>query len=170
MADVEVRESSIEGLGVFAARTFSAGDRIRSVNIVREVTDDAPLRDEEGERVEHCAYPRGKVVLWGFPDRHVNHSCDPNAYELHESDAVYIVARRYIAEGEEITFDYLVNNSGGDSWPCNCGTRRCIGETAGAGFFGLPRERQIEYLPLLADWFVEEHREHLNALRGSARL
>jgi SET domain-containing protein len=168
MVDVDVRESPIEGLGVFAARAFQAGERIRRVNIVREVTEDAPIREELGERVEHCAYPRGKVVLWGFPDRHVNHSCDPNAYEAYEGDAIYIVARRPIAAGEEITFDYLVNNSGGGSWPCNCGSPRCIGDTAADGFFGLPEPRQIEYLPLLADWFVAMHRDRIEALRQRA--
>lgn len=89
--DVEVRESTIEGLGVFAARDYGPGERIRQVNIVREVTDDAPLRPEDGERIEHCAYPNGKVILWGFPDRHVNHSCDPNGYAHEEGDGSEVV-------------------------------------------------------------------------------
>jgi len=168
MTDVEVTESVIQGLGVFATRDFATGERVRRVNIVREVTDGAPVREEVGERIEHCGYPNGKVVLWGFPDRHVNHSCEPNAWEAYEGRAIYIVARRRIAAGEEITFDYLVNNSGGDSWPCNCGSRRCIGDTAADGFFGLPQQRQIEYLPLLADWFVAMHRDRIEALRQRA--
>ena len=49
-----------------------------------------------GERVDHCSYPDGKVLLWGYPDRHVNHSCDPNAYEMFEAGASYLVARRYM--------------------------------------------------------------------------
>ena len=167
MRDVEVKASSIEGLGVFAARAYQPGARIRRVNIVREVTDDAPLREEQGERLEHCAYPNGKVVLWGFPDRHVNHSCDPNAHEFHDGDAVYIVARRVIAPGEEITFDYNVNISGGSSWPCHCGAPRCLGATVG-DFFGLPEERQLEYLPLLADWFIARHRKRIESLRRKA--
>jgi hypothetical protein len=100
----------------------------------------------------------------------VNHSCDPNAYAEEESDgsqAVYIVARRAIEAGEEITFDYNVNVSGGSSWPCHCGSPRCSGETIG-DFFRLPEEWQIEYLPLLAGWFVEKHRERLAVLRRRA--
>jgi SET domain-containing protein len=168
--DVEVRPSGIEGLGVFALRSYAAGERIRRVNIVREVTKDAPLREDLGERIEHCAYPSGKIVLWGFPDRHVNHSCDPNAYALEEGDGsrvVYMTARRPIAAGEEITFDYNVNLSGGSSWPCRRGAKRCAGETIG-DFFKLPRERQVEYLPLLAGWFIEMHRARIDALRREA--
>ena len=37
MTDVEVRPSVIEGLGVFATRSFRAEERIRRVNVVREM-------------------------------------------------------------------------------------------------------------------------------------
>jgi SET domain-containing protein len=163
MPDVEVRPSSIEGLGLFAARAFRAGERIRRVNVVREVTPDAPLREDLGERADHCDYPDGKVVLVGYPDRHINHSCDPNAYALYESDATFFVARRPIAPGDEITCDYNVNISGGTAWPCRCGAARCRGTVAG-DFFLLPPEIQREYLPLLAPWFVRRHQGRLDAL------
>lgn len=170
MPDVVVKASSVEGLGVFAARDYAAGERIRRVNIVREITAETPIREDAGERIDHCSHPSGKIVLWGYPDRHVNHSCDPNAYGLEEGDGsevVYIVARRAIRSGEEITFDYNVNTSGGSSWPCHCGAARCRGETIG-GYFGLPVEQQIEYLPLLAGWFIARHREQIEALRERA--
>lgn len=152
-SDVAVRASPIEGLGMFAARAFAAGERIRRVNIVREVTPDAPLREDLGERVDHCDYPDGKVVLVGFPDRHANHSCDPNTYVVYEGDDTWFVARRAIAPGEEITLDYSVNTSGGSAWLCHCGAARCRGTVRGE-FFSLPLSIQREYQPLLADWFV----------------
>ena len=169
MADVEVRASRIEGLGVFAARRFDAGERIRRINVVREITADAPLRPELGERSDHCDYPDGKMVLVGFPDRHLNHSCDPNAYVAYDGAAAWMVARRPIAAGEEITCDYNINISGGTSWPCGCGAGRCRGETIG-DFFLLPVDIQLEYRRLLADWFVRRHRERierLDALRSA---
>jgi hypothetical protein len=98
-----------EGLGIFATRTFIAGERIKRVSVVREITPESPIRENLGERLNHCSYPNGKIVLWDFPDRHVNHSCDPNAYELFDSGGSYFVARRSIAAGEEITFDYNIN-------------------------------------------------------------
>ncbi len=161
---VEVRESPIQGLGVFALRAFAPGDLIRVVNVLREITDDAPLRPEDGERREHCAYPDGKVVLYGLPDRHLNHSCDPNAWERYTNGRAEIVARRPIAPGDEIRVDYLINNSGGESWPCNCAAPRCRGRT-GVSYFTLPLDQQREYLPLLATWFIARHPEQVAALR-----
>lgn len=163
MADVEVRISTIEGLGLFAARPFPAGVRVRKVNVVREITPDTPLRPELGERADHCDYPDGRVVLIGPPDRHLNHSCDPNAYVLYEGDACFIVARRDIASGDEITCDYSLNVTGGDSWPCRCGAARCRGTVTG-DFFQLPEMLQREYCPYLAPWFIRPHRERLTRL------
>ncbi len=160
---VEVKESRIQGLGVFALGRIAAGQRIRQINVVREITPEAPLRQELGERVDHCDYPDGKVVLLGFPDRHINHSCDPNAYVRYEGDRCYLCARRKIAAGEEITCDYNMNITGGTSWACHCGAARCRGETIG-DFFRLPIAIQLEYKPLLAEWFVRRHRETLARL------
>jgi len=117
MTDVEVRPSVIEGLGVFATRSFRAEERIRCVNVVREITPDAPIREDLGERTDHCSYPDGKIVLYGLPDRHIIHSCDPNAYEVYEKGLTYLVARRAITAGSEITCDYNINTTGGTAWP-----------------------------------------------------
>ncbi len=158
--DVEVGQSSIEGLGVFAVVPFLAWECIHEINVIREVTGAAPLRADLGERIDHCDYPDGKVVLLGPPDRHINHSCDPNAFVQYQGDRCYLVARRDIDAGEEITCDYNINIAGGTSWPCHCGARRCRGETTG-DFFKLPIEIQQEYRPLLADWFVRQHYQEL---------
>ncbi len=163
LPEVDVRPSAIEGLGLFARRAFAAGERIRRINVVREVTPEAPLREDLGERFDHCDYPDGRVVLLGFPDRHVNHSCDPNAWVLYEAVACFLVARRAIAAGEEITCDYNINLTGGTAWPCHCGAARCRGTTLG-DFFLLPPGIQHEYRPLLAAWFVRRHAERLAAL------
>jgi hypothetical protein len=150
MTDIEARPSSIDGLGIFAARVFRAGDRIIRISIVREITAGAPIREDLAERIDHCAYLDGKVVLVAFPERHVNHSCDPNAYEYFDGHISYLVARRRIPPGEEVTIDYNINISSGTPWPCQCGASRCSGEVAG-DFFRLSFERQLEYRPLLAD-------------------
>jgi SET domain-containing protein len=168
MSDVEVRPSAIEGLGVFAARAFRAGERIRRVNVLRQVTPESPLREDLGERADHCNYPDGKTVLYGSPDRHLNHSCDPNAYETFDGDATYLVARRDIAAGAEVTCDYNINIADGTAWPCRCGAARCRGRVAG-DFFLLPPEWQREYRPLLAAWFVRRHRERVEALDLATR-
>jgi SET domain-containing protein len=160
--EVDVRPSLIEGLGVFATRALRAGTRIRKINVVREVTAESPLRADRGERADHCDYPDGKGVLLGFSDRHLNHSCGPNAWVAWQGTDCFLVARRDIAEGEEIC-DYTINVRGVTAWPCHCGAARCRGDTVG-DFFRLPVVIQREYRPLLADWFVRRHPERIEAL------
>jgi len=169
VSDVEVKTSSVEGLGLFALRHFLAGQRIRLINVVREITPSSPLRPDLGERADHCDYPDGKVVLLGSPDRYVNHSCDPNAYVLYEGEHSFLVARREIAAGEEITCDYNINITGGTAWPCHCGAARCRGMTTG-DFFQLPPHIQREYRPLLADWFVRAHGDRLAELDSAEQI
>ena len=162
LSDVEVRPSGIEGLGIFATVPIAAGQRIRKITVVREVTPLQPLREDLGERQEHCDYPDGKIVLLGFPDRHVNHSCDPNAYVLYDEKGCFLVARRVIPSGAEVTCDYNINLSGGTAWPCRCGAPRCSGTVVG-DFFLLPPTLQREYGPLLAEWFARRHQVRLKA-------
>jgi hypothetical protein len=52
-------------------------------------------------------------------------------------------------------------------WQCNCGSPRCR-RTVVSSFFELPLAWQLEYLPLLNEWFVREHREEVEALRRRA--
>lgn len=167
MSDITVAPSRIEGLGIFAARDFADGEQIRQINVVREITLEQPLRTDLGERADHCDYPDGRVVLLGFPDRHVNHSCDPNACVAYAGGVPWFVARRTIGLGDEVTIDYNINISGGTAWPCRCGAARCTGVVVG-DFFLLPIARQVEYRPLLAHWFVRRHADRLNALQSAA--
>ncbi len=158
MQDVEIKQSAIGQAGVFCTVAVPEGTPIREISYVREVTADAPL--SSGEHPHHCTSIDGRLFLVGEPDRYFNHSCNPNVYLRFESDRTVVVARRPIEAGSELTLDYLINNSGGDSWPCRCGTSRCRGKT-GYSFFTLPEPIQQEYAPLLAPWFRRRHHEEL---------
>ena len=100
------------------------------------------------------------------------------ARELGEEHGVEVtpfaadLARREAPEAIEgfaasrgLAIDYLINNQGGDSWPCRCGADRCRGET-GKSFFSLPDEFQRGYLPLLAPWFCERYASKIDRIGG----
>ncbi len=164
-----MRPSSIQGLGVFALRTFRNGEYIRTLSYEREITETSPLNSGAGERADHCTLVNGRTLLVAYPDRHMNHSCDPNAYYRYDNTGgVSAHARRTILVDEEISVDYLVNNAGGDSWPCHCGAERCRGRT-GTSFFDQPLSIQREYAGLLAPWFVDRFANRLKHLRGVLR-
>ena len=165
MSDVIVGKSNIHGIGVFAAREFKQGEIVSAIDDSRVVDDEHPLRPELGEMDYHCDYlAGGKVVLMPSPERHINSSCDPNIYTKTIDGVRYNIARKAIKPGEEITTDYIIDCHGGIVWQCSCGSSGCR-KTIVSSFFDLPEEKQLEYLPLLNEWFIEEHREKIETLR-----
>ena len=168
MAEVFVAESKIHGVGVFAARDFAPGEIVLPIDDSRVVDAEHPLRPELGEFDYHCDYlAGGRVVLMPWPERHINSSCDPNVFVKTIAGTRHVVARRAIKAGEEITYDYIIDCHGGIVWQCDCGSARCR-KTIVSSFFELPLEWQLEYLPLLNEWFVAEHRAEVERLRAVA--
>ena len=160
---VVVERSPIRGKGLFAAAGIEAGERILKRDDSRLVTDETPLR--EGEHEHHCDWiADGRVVYAQEPGRYTNHSCDPNAVvEVDEDGTRYCVARRDIQAGEEVTYDYCIDNWGDTVWECNCGSERCR-RTIHSDFFHLRREIQIEYLPYLSPRFKERFKDGVDEL------
>jgi hypothetical protein len=163
---VTVKESCTHGLGVFATSAFMPGELILLI-------DDSYVIDQEhpvpaGEET-HCDYlESGKVVWMQSPERHINHSCDPNAFVRTVAGVRQVVALKQISEGEEIGYDYCVNGFGDTVWNCTCSAPSCR-KTIHSDFFHLPISLQLEYLPLLDDWFQAEYRSKIQKLE-SARI
>ena len=119
-----VLESRTEGLGLFATRNYAAGDMLLALDDSRAVDEAHPLTASDDSR--HCDYlANGRVVLMQYPERHINHSCDPNVYVLTRDGTRQVLAIRNIAAGEEIAYDYSINSGGDTVWTCHCGAARC---------------------------------------------
>ncbi|KAJ6731260.1 HISTONE-LYSINE N-METHYLTRANSFERASE SETD1 [Salix viminalis] len=62
--------------------------------------------------------------------RFINHSCEPNCYtkviSVEGQKKIFIYAKRHIAAGEEITYNYKFPLED-KKIPCNCGSRKCRG-------------------------------------------
>ncbi|KAL5538469.1 hypothetical protein UlMin_045918 [Ulmus minor] len=62
--------------------------------------------------------------------RFINHSCEPNCYtkviSVEGEKKIFIYAKRHIAAGEEITYNYKFPLEE-KKIPCNCGSRKCRG-------------------------------------------
>lgn len=164
MVDVAVNNSNVHGLGVFATRDFAKDEIILEIDDTRIVDAEHPLQAELGEFDYHCDYlAGGKVVLMQFPERHINSSCDPSAFVKTINGIRYMVARRKLFAGDEITADYIIDCHSGEVWQCNCGSARCRG-TIVSSFFDLPLGWQLEYLPFLNPWFIAEHQKEVDML------
>ncbi|MBI2356405.1 MAG: SET domain-containing protein [Candidatus Doudnabacteria bacterium] len=164
MSKVYTKESNIEGKGVFANKNIAKGEIVLAIDDSRKVADDSPLRGELGESKSHCDwFPDGTVIYMQEPERYINHSCDPNSFVKTINGTRYVFALRPIAENEEITYDYCINGFGDTVWQCNCGARRCR-KTIHSDFFHLPQEFQLEYLPLLDQYYLDFYKDRVQQL------
>lgn len=79
-------------------------------------------------------------VEWN-PARCLNHSCSPNCDAERMDGRIWIVARRRIQAGEEITFNYGYDLENYREYPCRCGTPDCVGFIVAEEFLGMLRAR-----------------------------
>jgi SET domain-containing protein len=147
VADTELvvfRESPIHGLGGFARRAIPTGTRI--FEYVGE-------RIGKGESLRRCEQNNPFIftltdeedldgdVPWN-PARLLNHSCEPNCEAELEGDRIWIIAKRDIAAGEEITFNYGYDLVDYRDYPCQCGSPNCVGYMVAEEFFEHVLSRQ----------------------------
>ena len=132
-----VRRSRVHGLGTFAARPYPAGRRV--IEYTGERIDDAEVERRYGAESDdpHTFLfqigPRTSIdaTVGGNAARYINHSCEPNCEAHQIGRRVFIVARRDIALGEELTYDYRLQIEAGASkarrrlFSCRCGSPRC---------------------------------------------
>ncbi|KAK9830592.1 hypothetical protein WJX81_002721 [Elliptochloris bilobata] len=137
-------KSAIHGWGTFAKTPHAAGDMVVEYvgALVRCSVADACERRLYNRLVGAGTYVFRlsdslcvDATCAGNIAHLLNHSCEPNCYSRTVSlrcaatgrlmDHVVIFARRGIAAGEELTYDYRF--SGEEMLPCHCGASRCRG-------------------------------------------
>lgn len=131
----ETRASAISGRGLFALRTFAAGERIAAytgVPLSEPPTEPMPGRPTYLVEIRPGTWLDGSVA--DNPARCANHSCNPNAELVLDESAghPWLVAQRTIAAGEEITFDYGFSLAESLFHPCQCGAPECVGRIIAA--------------------------------------
>ena len=131
---VVVRNSSIHGRGVYAARRIRKGTRIIEYLGERISHDDADARyemkaDDDGHTFlfvvdDDICIDAG---VGGNAARFINHKCDANCETVIENRRVFIEAIRTIEPGEELGYDYQLTWESTDDpaelqlYACRCG-------------------------------------------------
>jgi uncharacterized protein len=134
-----VRNSSIQGKGVFAKKRISKGTRIieyRGERISSGEADERYESDEEGDR--HHTFLFGidertviDAAVNGNNARWINHSCDPNCEAVEEEGRIWIEAKKSISPGTELAYNYQLERGGRFEkrfwtlYECCCGTPKC---------------------------------------------
>jgi SET domain-containing protein len=144
LQSIEVRRSRIHGKGLFARRDIAAVSRLIQYvgrRIPKEYSDQ--LCQQRNAYIfwlnEHDDVD-GKVS-WN-PARLINHSCEPNCdAELDNRDRIWVISRRAISCGEELTWNYGYDIKDFMNYPCSCGAAACLGYMVAEEWF--PAVRQM---------------------------
>jgi SET domain-containing protein len=126
--------SRIQGSGIIAKRDIPAGTKI--IQYVGE-----RLTKRQSEKLLEKTLAAGKhIYVFTLNDKHdidgdtdynlakyINHSCDPNCYPTNEDNEIWIVAKRDIKAGEELSYDYGFQRQDWQEHRCLCQAENCFG-------------------------------------------
>jgi SET domain-containing protein len=138
-APIETRNSPIHGRGVYALAPIPRGMRV--VEYTGKRITKAESMKREAARLARAA--RGQdscVYIFNLNQRHdldgrsskniarlINHSCEPNCRSETIRGRIWIIAKRDIAAGDELSFDYGFPFPEWRQHPCRCGAKSCLG-------------------------------------------
>lgn len=157
--DVDVRDSDIEGRGLFARSFVPRGTVVARLGgrlVTRDELNELFAAQEANPQrpyIDCISIEEGVDLLMepGQPIHFGNHSCDPNVWH---TDAFTLEARRDIDTGEEMTLDYATQtDNAAFSMTCRCGTPRCRGTITGADWrlSALQERYGDHWVPVLLD-------------------
>jgi len=140
----EFRPSAIQGTGGFAVAPIRVG------TLLIEYVGEQISKSESARRCEAGnpfifeldeTWDLDGGVGWN-PARLLNHSCSPNCEAELIDGRLWIVARRDIDPGEELTFNYGYDWEDYRQHPCHCGSPDCVGYIVAEEFFPDVRRRE----------------------------
>ncbi len=122
-----IRSSKIHGAGCYTTMRIAKGAYIVEYSGPRLTNEEADERYADKEHTFLFGLSDKKTVIDGQGKAaFINHSCDPNC-ETDEIDGrIWIVAKRDITAGEELSYDYSLYDGDGHA-PCFCGAKDCRG-------------------------------------------
>ena len=126
---VDVRPSTIDGHGVFAAEAIPRRLKIGEIRGESISVAEARIRATRSERIMIVELSARKAIDFSRsadPMRYTNHSCAPNARLCIRQGRVEFYALHDIAPGDEITVNYGETHHEG-RLACRCGAPGCAG-------------------------------------------
>jgi uncharacterized protein len=150
---IEVRNSRVHGLGVFALRRIRKGTRVIEYLGERISHKEADRRYEKKKANDNHTFlfiVDSRTVIdagaHGNAARFINHTCAPNCESCTQNRRVFIEAIRTIEPGEELAYDYQIEWDETDPpnvdkvFACHCGAANCRGTMLWPGPEDRPRK------------------------------
>jgi SET domain-containing protein len=134
---VSFRESAIHGTGGFAKMDIAAGTWVIEYT-GEKITKAESLRRCESDNVYIFSLDDESDLdgnVPGNPARFLNHSCESNCDAEKVGERIWIIAKRDLRAGEELTFNYGYDLQDYREHPCRCGAPGCVGYIVAEEFF-----------------------------------
>jgi len=123
-----VRSSAIHAAGCYTTAPIRRGQRVIEYSGQRISKDLADSLYQDYPVTYLFGLGDGSQVIDGFSTAmFINHSCRGNCETIEDEGRVWIVAKRAIPAGEEITYDYCLWDGGDDPCTCHCRSAKCRG-------------------------------------------
>ena len=137
---IEVRESEIHGIGVFAKTKVPKdkkvieyiGEKITKKESARRSI--ALIEKNRGSETDGAVYifevNKRHDIDGNIPEntaRFINHSCDPNCEPDVIKNRVWLISTRKIKKGEELSYNYGFDLDDYEEHQCRCGAKECVG-------------------------------------------
>jgi len=126
---LKIKHSKIHGNGGFAKKRIPKGTKITEYvgNILtKKEAENVP--DEDGIFLFELnrKYDIDGNVSWNHA-KWINHSCDPNCRAKTIKNKIWLISKRDIKKGEELSYDYGFSLDCHKDYPCKCGAKNCVG-------------------------------------------
>ncbi|WPB55103.1 SET domain-containing protein [Xylophilus sp. GOD-11R] len=142
LPSVEVRNSDVHGLGVFAQQALPKGATVGLYDGRRYTARQIARVDWDEKLTYLFGLSDGSTIdggEGGNATRHLNHACAPNCEAVEEEDeagllTVRIVTLRRVKAGDELFIDYCLTADASakpEDYACRCGARNCRGTMLG---------------------------------------
>ena len=125
---LECRRSKIHRWGVFTLEPIPA--RRRVIEYTGERIDAAEMDRRAGKKLLYLfSVSPNRIIdgaVGGSGAQYINHSCDGNLKSYSVDGHIYLSSVRPIEAGEELTYDYNIDEE--FEVPCECGAKNCRGK------------------------------------------
>jgi hypothetical protein len=106
---------------IISMKSFYKDEIIYKINLLK-ITNQIIIYNNDLIDIKKYTLKRNDYRLFFYFDSFMNHSCDPNCYNIYENnEETYILkAKKDILIGQELTIDYTLDDYLNDDIPFNC--------------------------------------------------
>ena len=141
-----VKYSKIHQKGAFAKKDIKRGTRIVQY-LGKKITKAEAEKVSSKDGIFLFELDKKWDIDGNVPEntaKFINHSCDPNCRIDIIKKHIWIIAKRKIKKGEELSYNYWFGLEDYKDHPCKCGAKNCFGFILGKEYWKKIRNKNAK--------------------------